>query len=152
MILSAKRIDKKDLPKPRTTVARSGLSFQRKFSRELQFGAPKSFTFETDAWFEYRHRMVTTPLFCSPDLLAIDNEEKFILIVEVKQTWTPLAIQKLRDVYCPVVQKALNLPCRPLVAAKILIPSAPRPQPTLSFALLSDDPLIHWTGRGPILW
>ena len=153
MILSAARIQPRSLPRPKTLAARRGLGFQRKFVKQFETNLPAGFTVESEPWFEYTDsRSPGEKQICCPDLLAFDSDNGFYIVIEIKQTWTPLAIQKLRDVYCPVVRTAQGGPARPVVVAKTLIPTSPRPQSTVSFALLSDEPLIHWTGNGPILW
>ncbi len=153
MILSAQQIDKRNLPRPQSLPARNGLGYQRKFSRQFFESAPDHYSIITEPWFEYRDsRAPGESLICGPDLIAFDEEYKFLIVIEVKQTWTPLALQKLRDIYCPVVSAAWRLPAKPLVACKRLNPESPRPQSTVSFALLSHEPLIHWIGQGPILW
>lgn len=152
MILSAKQIDPKTLPRPQTTVAKNGLGFQRKFTRQFAQSAPEGFVAVPEPWFEYVDNRSPQPLICCPDLIARDLDFGFWLVIEVKQTWTPLALQKLRDVYCPVVAKAFGKPAKPLVVCRRLTTDSPRPQPTVTFALVADNPLIHWTGQGPILW
>lgn len=152
MILSANRISKRDVPRPANPIARSGLSYQRKFSQALDDSTPPGYIVEREPWFEYRDSRSDKSLVCCPDLLAVDNEEGFAIVIEIKRTWVPDAIEKLRRVYCPVVSAALGLPTRPLVVCKTLLPSCPRPSPTISFALFSDDPLFHWLGRGSIEW
>lgn len=153
MILSAKAIPPRQLPRPKTLTARAGLAYQHKFSRELALLlTPEGFQLSTNSWFEYIDSRSAGPLICAPDILVFDLDRGFALVIEVKQTWTPLAIEKLRRVYCPVVSKALDLACKPLVVCKILSPSAPKPQMSISASLLANEPLVHWSGRGPVQW
>lgn len=152
MILSAWRTTKRLAAQPAQPVARSGLSYQRKFSQAFDDSTPPGYIIEREPWFEYRDSKSDKSMVCSPDLLAIDGEEGFVIVVEIKRTWVPGAIDKLRQTYCPVVSIALGLPTRPLVVCKTLSPGCPRPSPTISFALISDDPVFHWLGRGSIEW
>lgn len=156
MILKAARITPPKFPRQtRTPAQRAGLAYQRKFTTEFRKSTPKSIEIQSVPWFSYLDVQAANGqhwLICSPDLLAIDTENKFVIVIEVKTTYTPLAFQKLRDVYCPVVSRALELPCKPLVVCKNLIASCPRPAPTISFALLSREPLFHWIGQGPTQW
>jgi len=108
---------------------------------------------QPDAWFSYLAGKTDTKwAICSPDILLFDAENSFIIVVEVKTTYTPLALGKLRSLYCPVVERATGLPTRPLVVCKHLILGGPRPSSTISFALLSGEPLFQWLGKGPIQW
>jgi hypothetical protein len=86
------------------------------------------------------------------DILLYDQEFDFYIAVEVKRTWTPLAMQKLKSVYCPVVSRAHASPTKPLVICQTLTPDSPRPKPNVPFALLSDEPVMQWLGRGAIRW
>lgn len=129
------------------------MAYQRKFTRTFAAAAPKDIDVHAEPWFAYSESSLPSHVrSCCPDLIAIDKENKFVIVIEVKSTWTPLAMEKLREVYCPVVQRALGFPTKPLVVCKTLIPISPRPQPTISFSLISETPLYHWTGRGPIQW
>lgn len=152
MILSASRTLEKKLPKPKSGPARAGLWYQARFSKAFGLSIPDGFIVETNPWFSYFDSSSRKESICSPDLIAIDTENEFVVVVEVKTTWTPLALEKLNSLYCPVVSRAFGLPTTPLVVCRILTPESPRPQTTVSFALLSQEPLIHWPNQGPILW
>lgn len=133
-------------PRPSNLAAKSGLVFERKVFAELQ----KSFEkVEHNPWFEYRLLNGGFGI-CCPDILIWDPENKFIVVIEVKQTWIPHAISKLRGLYCPIIEKALSLPTKPLVIAKNLIPESPKPMSSISLAIQNQSPLIQWRGIGPI--
>lgn len=102
---------------------------------------PQTMQVEPDAWFIYNDGLV-----CSPDILIHDNEFGFIIVVEVKYTYTPAAIEKLIGLYCPVVSRALRVPTKPLVLVKNLIPDCPPARLSISSALLSPVPLVQWIG------
>ena len=87
---------------------------------------------------------------CQPDVLIHDEEFGYTIVVEIKNTWVPGAILKLKALYCPVVSRALTRPTKPLVLVKNLTPDSPRPQTTLSFGLIAPNPLLQWLGRGTI--
>lgn len=152
MILSATRTAPRSLPRPANAAARSGLVFERKFAAALADSLPPPINLERNPWFEYRDSKVQGLLCCCPDILLFDEECGFYIVIEVKQTWTALALEKLNNVYCPVLRRALDAPIKPLVAVKNLTPQAPRPQSTVTFALLSNQPLIQWLGRGGVSW
>jgi hypothetical protein len=152
MILAANRTTSRNLPKPKTAVARSGLSFEKNLFESISKSAPAKVSVERNPWFVYRDSRSSDALQCQLDILIHDHEFEFYVVVEVKRTWTPLAMQKLKTVYCPVVARALGEPAKPLVICQNLTPSSPMPKSTVPFALLSDEPLMQWLGRGSIRW
>lgn len=122
-----------------------GLKFQRAAIKAIKDAVNKEFIVEADPWFIYNEGFV-----CSPDCLIIDKECGFIVVVEIKYTYTPAAIEKLHELYCPVVSKALALPTKPLVLVKNLVPDCPIPAFSISSALLRPIPLIQYLGTGKI--
>jgi hypothetical protein len=110
---------------------------------------PKSMSLEHNPWFYYTASEGVRSA-CCPDILIHDNDFGYTIVIEIKNTWVPSALPKLRSLYCPVVSRALDRPTKPLVLVKNLTPDAPRPQSTLSFGLIAPDPLIQWLGRGTI--
>jgi hypothetical protein len=150
MILSASRAPER-VHKSRASNARGyvGLLYERKAVKMLKSILPKSMSLEHNPWFYYTASEGTSGA-CCPDILIHDNDFDYIIVIEIKNTWVPGAIEKLRALYCPVVAKALERPTKPLVLVKNLTPDSPHPQPTLSFGLIATNPLIQWLGRGTI--
>lgn len=151
MIVAANRTFDRKSARPIGLAAREGLRFQKKVDKALRsvLTAP-GFTIETTPWFRYRMDD-GLDYSCSPDILITDREEGFIAIVEVKLSWVPNVLEKLRRVYCPVVQEVLKLPTKPLVIAKNSSPDAPIANSRLMFALMSATPFLLWRGDSPIV-
>jgi hypothetical protein len=141
----AHRIPNLPTPRPPSPAARLGLTYERKFWRAISRDFPMA---EHNPAFRYFAPDGSSHC-CVPDiLLPFDSE---IIVFEIKLSWTPLAIQKLRELYCPAVESALGLRTHPIVVVKNLRPESPRPQSTIARAVLARDPLLHWIGKGPIL-
>ncbi len=92
--------------------------------------------------------------FCQTDvLLMLDGE---VAILECKLTEVGDARRKLRELYVPVVQRALKRPTKAIVVARYLTNESDREMicATLGVALRSASaeyfPTLHWIGRGPI--
>lgn len=126
-----------------------GLLYERKAVKMLRAVLPRSMKLEHNSWFYYTASEGVQSA-CCPDVLIHDDDFGYTIVVEIKNTWVPGAILKLKALYCPVVSRALGRPTKPIVLVKNLTPDSPRPQPTLSFGLLSAEPLIQWLGRGTI--
>jgi hypothetical protein len=152
MIQKAIAIPAVKLPRPNHPAARRGLAYQRSFTKALRLTAPKDFQIFPEQWLSYWTKGATVSLICCPDIILVDTLERFAIVVEVKTTYTPLAFEKLQRLYCPVVSRAFNLPTKPLVVCKNLSVGCPRPNQTISFALISPEPLLNWIGRGPVIW
>jgi hypothetical protein len=155
MILRARQITAPKFPRQKHTPAqRAGLTYQRKVTTALRALAPKRIDIKPTPWFTYCDTIdgENKWAICSPDILLIDQQFEYIIVIEIKLTFTPLAFQKLHDLYCPVVSKALIWPTHPLVICKRLGASDPLPRLTLLSALGSKEPLITWLGQGPIQW
>jgi hypothetical protein len=155
VILRASQIRAPKFPRQKlTTAQRAGLVYQRKVTSALHTLAPKHIDIKPTPWFSYCDAThgENNWAICSPDILLIDQQFEYIIVIEIKLTFTPLAFQKLHDLYCPVVAKALIWPTRPLVICKNLGLSDPLPKLTLLSALGSKEPLITWLGQGPIQW
>lgn len=154
MILSAQRTSPRALPISARSQAKLGLAYERKFIKTLKEspGRPPSVGIEHNPWMSYRDASGTTQ-FCCPDGLIIDSKFEFILVLEIKLTWTPEATVKLQELYCPVVARALGVPAKGLVICRNLLPDSPRPQSSLTFAAMSATPLYQWLGNNmPIRW
>lgn len=129
-----------------------GLKYERAAIKMLRSILPKTMKLENNPWFFYEGledgRRVSGA--CSPDALIFDSEFEFIVVVEIKNTYTPAAAIKLDGLYCPVVQKVFGQPTKPLVLVKNLIPGCPLPKLTISAALVSSVPLVQWLGTGSL--
>lgn len=153
MILSAKSIQPQQLPQSRFPLAKAGLAYERKFVLELKKSIPKGMSVYPSQWFEYRDSADSTKTkTCCVDFLIEDEDEGYIIVGEIKQTWTELAQEKLTNLYCPVVFNSAYIPVKPLVVCKTLTNQSPLPRSTITFSLLSDNPLYQWIGMGPVQW
>jgi hypothetical protein len=88
------------------------------------------------------------------DLAANSNQipaksipANFIILIEVKLTWVPIAWEKLNNLYIPLAAKLYNLPILPLVIVKNLTREAPPSAANLSDALILPFPLLHFTAQ-----
>lgn len=152
MILSASRAADRTLKAPSNPSAAAGLRFERSVVKALRSAAPTSagFSIEHNPWFVYRDSNLTD-YACCPDILIHDIDHDYIIVVEVKLTWVPNALEKLQKVYCPVVARALESPTRPVIVVRNLTPDSPRPQPSITRALLTQNPVVQWFDpRSPI--
>ncbi len=140
----------RELPRGDSIHSRAGISFEKKFFEKLKqvIGEKDELTIRHNQWFRYKD--YSGEKTCVPDILLFQN--KSIIVMEVKQTFVPNAIIKLRDLYCPVVSKAWGIPCRPLVVCRHLTPGGPVAHSRITFAVQSEYPLYQWTGIGPILF
>ena len=149
----AKRTVARSMPRPQTVEARNGLSYEKKFFRclrEATCGRKEWLAVEHNPWFAYR--TLGAEKVCCPDMIAFDFEEQFAVVIEVKKTFVPNAMEKLKGLYCPVVSRALSIPCKPLVVCCSLTPAAPNPSSRIAFALTSAYPLYQWLGTEPVLF
>lgn len=150
MILSAERIANRAMPRPVSPVARLGLSYERRVFAELKKTLnPQNFIVERNPWFRYTDETGTERL-CCPDILITDLDEVYRIVAEIKLSWVPNVLDKLRDLYCPVVQKAALLPTKPLVIARNSASGAPTANSRLGFALMANDPFLLWRD-GPLI-
>jgi hypothetical protein len=153
MIEFATPIPSPKMPKPTSPLAKLGLAYERKVVRALRESAPAGIFIEPNPWYEYSDEAGTH--VCSPDILIIDEGEGYGIVAEVKLNWTPLAIQKLSELYCPIMNyfsQTSGIAFKPLVITKNLTPESPRPQPRLTWAFNANVPLFHWPGLGSVLW
>lgn len=149
----AERTRARELPRPNTVEARAGLSYEKKFVSALQDSTQRIkawLEIEHNPWFSYK--VLNETRICCPDVIAFDIENQFAIVIEVKQTFVPNAMEKLRDLYCPVVSRALKIPTKPLVICRSLTPEAPNPSSRIAFALTGEYPLYQWLGTGPVLF
>ncbi len=75
------------------------------------------------------------------------NLTKFIILIEVKLTWVPIAWEKLISLYLLIVAKLYNLPILPLVIVKNLTKNSPPSTANLTDALISEFPLLYFPAQ-----
>jgi hypothetical protein len=149
VILSASRApDKVHQSRASNSRGYIGLKYERATIAMLRKVLPKVMKLENNPWFYYNSDFGSGA--CSTDAIIFDNKLGFIIVVEIKNTYTPLAMQKLIDLYCPVVRAVFDKPVKPLVLVKNLVPGSPFPKLSLSAALDSEVPLLQWIGTGTI--
>jgi len=143
-IYFAKRIDPRPMPKPQTLQQKLGIRYEKKVVRAL--GATKGISLEHNPWYEYLTVEGSTG-WCIPDALIQVNDLNIVL--EIKLTYTPEALEKLRNLYCPVVSLALGEAALPLVIIRNALPGI-KACLDLTEALYCPDPICQWLGRGPL--
>jgi hypothetical protein len=145
-IYSAAQILKRPMPKPQTLAQKQGIRYEKNVIKALK---AHGLIIEHNPWFEYE-TLDRVCSWCIPDALIHINEE--IIVAEIKLTYTPEALEKLLNVYCPVIEKALKCKAAPLVIIKnaLLINSGLTTCLDLYDALKSPLPIYQWIGRGPI--
>lgn len=128
----------------------NGRRYERQVIAELdRWAVVNGAKLEHNPWFEYNNGSGIR--ICSPDgLLRLASDK--IIVAEIKLTYVPEAIIKLRELYCPVVATALKCEAVPLVIVKNLIPDAPPATDRLGMALSAKMPLLQWLGHGRIVW
>ena len=140
------------LAKPARPSAKQGLRYEAKVERELaSLSARGLFSqVERTPWFDFADSLGSS--CCAPDFV-LHQPGGAIIVIEVKLTWVPVALPKLRQLYIPVVSKALHSNVIfPLVIVKNLTPDAPPAEFTLSRALASKSCLLYWPDNGPMQW
>jgi hypothetical protein len=142
---SARRCPPKYTPKASSAMAKLGLSYERKIVRDLMRSV---WLVEHNPWFEFQDELGVST--CCPDIILTADSK--IIVIEVKLTWVPEAIEKLRGLYCPVVEYALAAEVFPLIIVKNLRPDAPPVQDSVQRALESEMPILQWIGSGHIPW
>lgn len=155
-LVSASRCYPRQMPRVHTESQKAGLAYERKVVSSLADSlilSGQSFDLCHNPWFEYAGTYGSA--LCVPDGMISLQEGEYrdnIFVLEVKLTYTPEAIEKLLDVYCPVVAKAFGLPATPVVICKNLIPGAPLALPSFFGAVeawqmgRTEFPLVQWLG------
>jgi hypothetical protein len=95
---------------PNTPLKRQGIKYELQVGNSLCETFP-SYSLIHNPWFGYQTSETGTRiLICSPDYVLIPPAEAntFPLVIEVKLTFTPLAIPKLISLYVPVISLAWN--------------------------------------------
>lgn len=126
---------------PSNAASIAGIRYENKIFKTLVASGDDV---EHNPWFRYGSR------YCCPDIILYRLAQGIAIVIEVKLTYCPDAISKLKAVYLPVLSASTQLyQFKPLIIARNLIPGV-APAPSLSEALNQPIPLIHWIGRGPI--
>lgn len=141
--LIAKRIPPRHLPQPTTLAQKQGLRYEKRVVKAL---VATGLDIEHGPWFEYWGGV------CCPDVVIYQLAQNRAIVVEVKLTYTPLAIKKLNTIYCPVVAQATGLKIYPLVISKNLLNTNDQffVAGDINSALLFAPPILHYRS-GPIL-
>ncbi len=143
----SKRIPPRILPTPTTNLQKQGLRYERKVVRALR---SRGIHLEHNPWFEYYGRV-----YC-PDILVYELSLSRIIVIEVKLTYTPMALAKLKSIYCPMVKSATVLErykIFPLVICKNITSNVLNDlffNDSIHTAITSHHPVYLWPGFGPI--
>jgi hypothetical protein len=99
-------------------------------------------------WFEFRDRAGLG--HCQPDLLI--DRAKYVIVLEVKYTWTAEGHTQIDQLYRPVVERALGKPVIGIVVCKMLTPTVAFPVVSLleDALVLGGNVVLHWPGFGGI--
>lgn len=159
MILHAQQIPPRTLPRGRhTNVQLKGLRYQRTLGKALE-------KYLTDAvvipepWYEYTRRNpdgTQESNICAPDFLLQKNN--IIIVIEVKLTFVYSAIEKLNNLYVPIVAHANRNTKQifPLIITRTITPSTPPTINRISQTLdanLTTVPILQWLGKNnPLIW
>jgi hypothetical protein len=147
--------------KGRTPKQREGLAYERKFVSALSdalISAGTSFDLAHNPWFVFEGKMGRA--YCVPDLILSIHDGPYkdrTFVIEVKLTYTAEAIEKLENIYCPVVAHALNESAIPVVVCKHGAKIMPhRAWPTFYGAVQSSElepypfPIFQWLGAAKL--
>ena len=126
---------------------RKGLTYEKRAGKELErlLGVGRSLL--VGPWFTYLDENLWLR-YCQPDFIYADKYGN-IVVVEVKLTWVPEAIIKLRGLYGIVVQQIKCKKPRLMVLVKNLASGCPRPRP-LEFVVHTNklEVLAQWSPNG----
>ena len=131
-------------------LGRLGLTYQRRFDAALRALTPTPLNFDilSEPWLAL---LAASPLgkgtsqrLCSPDIVVLTPY--LTIVFEIKLRYTPVAYDKLLDLYLPAARLAYSRPAAGITVCKFLTPDAPRPLPTISAALglVGAEALLHW--------
>lgn len=155
-LIAAARCLPRHQPRGSNVASAAGLAYERKVVAALaRTFADVGFDLSHNPWFEFEGKFGTG--VCCPDILVAPQTGPFAgrnFCIEVKLTYVDSAIEKLRDVYCPVVAMAIGEPVMPVVICKNMTAGAPKAYHTFRDAVetLSNFPLIHWLGVRPLMF
>jgi hypothetical protein len=136
-------------PRGITPSQKAGLAYQRKVGKAL--GEIFEYCHES-LWFEFQDKNGFG--ICQPDVVI--ETDGVVWIAEIKLSWCKEAATQLSDLYIPVVERALKVPCRGLIVCKTLRRTTPKSHVVegLERALAREDilsiPILHWLGKGPL--
>jgi len=143
----SKRIPPQVLPPPTTEIQKQGLRYEKKVVKALK---TRGCELEHNPWFSYN-----TSCYC-PDIIIYELPLNRIIVVEVKLTYTPMALAKLRGLYCPMIKSATTIErykVFPLVICKNITPNVLNDlffNDSIHSAVESHSPIYVWPGNGPI--
>ena len=125
-----------------------GLRYERHVEKALRQSVKG--TIEHNPWFSFTDRSGLH--FCYPDFVLTTDDG--ILVIEVKYTYTPAAIDQLKKLYLPVVKKIYDQETYGLILCKNLTPDVLRTVDYLSdaFVMPGAIPTLQWLDRGRIPW
>jgi hypothetical protein len=106
----------------------------------------RGFDLEHNPWFAAASGEVFVP-----DILIYELCLQRVIVVEVKLTYTPGALEKLNSLYCPIVGLVTGLKPRPMVITKTLRADGAEVAPKAFYQTLDSPlPVYQWLGHGPI--
>lgn len=141
-----------NLPRGRAT-SRAAANLGLRYEKKVVLAISESITtpkirLEHNPWFRFVDSSRSG--YASPDILLFCGS--FMVIVEIKYTFTVEALRKVRRFYEPIVRGVYQLPAIPMIVARNLTPEAPKPNYTIHAALGETGHLLHWMGEGKISW
>lgn len=125
-----------------------GIRYEKKLKAELE----KLVDFEVyhNPWFLYNESE-----YCSPDFILWPTSDQFpLIIIECKLKYVKEGTDKLKNLYLPVVKKALKLTSEPIgiVITKSLTPEVKSTISDLRSARADSDNTLLWLLNGRISW
>lgn len=144
-ITLAKRSDKKLLLKPKLEIQKEGLRYQKRVAKILKNTGCQ---IEVDPCFSYSRG--GKEHFCFPDILVHEPKLDRIIVIEVKLSYTPQALTKLKSLYIPIVGQVFGQKAYPLVIVRSAVPGEIGFHSSLKNAIFSPNPVYLWPGYGPI--
>ncbi len=138
----ARRIESRFVPLPTTESQKLGLRYEKKVVRAL---LARGCDLEHNPWFGGDWGV------CCPDVVVYELCKNRAIVIEVKLSYTPEALKKLVELYCPVVESAVGLRTFPLVICKNVSFGVNLSPKKLYEVLDRAWPIYQWLGRGVIL-
>jgi len=143
----AKRIDPQHMPKSKLAPHVLGLRYERRLVKALK---SRGFDLDHNPWYEYRNGREAKASTCCPDIVLYDLAKNLALVIEVKLTLVPEALQKLHDLYLPVVQLATGFKVSPLVVFRNTSLKLPA-HSSFYQASQASPPYFQWLGNPKVL-
>jgi len=138
------RTKPRPIPKALTPAQKLGLQYERRVVKTMR---AQGLDIEHNPWFRYRREGVTG--YAVPDVLI--HLPGLIVVAEIKLTYTPEALTKLQDLYCPIARSLFALDARPLVIVKNLTADVPSYWHNINEALGASFPIYQWLGHSRIV-